>query len=182
MFAVHKLESCDNSWSSASVFDKGGKREIPGSLWLFKYSCKDSELLWGDFSQCVAAAGNFGVHLVYSQLAFYLLSASLVAWSQGRVCMVHWVFYIYYIPGWWRCFGSSQDHQSRCRFALCGEAEDTEVRQGLPSLLLNGLASTGRKSKSTRRRAQAVEPGPKLRTIRSLPHQQKSKGYGRPKR
>lgn len=67
--------------------------------------------MWGDFSRCVAAAHTGDVHLVYSQLAFYLSSASLVAWSQGRVRGALSVLQSItsQVDG---CFGSSQDHQS----------------------------------------------------------------------
>lgn len=70
-------------------------------------------------------------------------------------------------------FWQFPDHQSRCRFVSGGEAEDVEVRLGLEGLLLGWPEATDRKSKSTRRRAQVVEPGPTLRTIRSFPHWQK---------
>lgn len=47
-----------------------------------------------------------------------------------------------------------------------------DVRQGLAGLLLDWPGTMDRKSKSPRRQVQVVEPGPKLKTIRSFPHRQ----------
>lgn len=106
-------------------------------------------------------------------------SASSVTLNQTE-CARALSITVCYTPGGWGFFGSFQDHQSRYSFALYGEAEAVEIAQGLAGLLLDWPESMDRKPKSTRRRVQVVEPGPKLKTIRSFPHRL-SKGCGRPK-
>lgn len=115
---------------------------------------------------CVHIAVYFGAYLVCLPRFFISIFNHT---ESDRLC-TGIKYYSVFPPGGWGFFGSLQDHQSRYSFALCGEAEAAEVAQGLAGLLLDWPKSMDRKPKSTRRRVQVVEPGPKLKTIRSFPH------------